>query len=467
MVSPFQSHHSWISLIVILAICLHGCAGGESVDRAGPNAVGAPRITEAELQNELDEFADRFSGIVSASANEIIASSPDRTARKAALLWKIRIIPRLQDMIFGNDPQEAFLDAATLTVQMRKYLQGPDTPGASLFADLQPTATGAAELLEDDIFRIGGKFLSPQQMDILRAEVDTFTNDHPIRGTFTLTDGRATSTKEAQSDGLGWVTTIPMAPFRALEGIDAGAQAIREFNTTASQFAQIVEDMPQQTRWQIELLWYELEDRDTFLTALNSFKALADSSASLAETAEQLPQQLREQLMLAMDDLENRQGELRQTLDETRQTVDTLNDAVTNATTMMSAIDEAGSSVAQAGETWRQTVAAVNELTQSSGSSGSMPEGEPFDIKDYIQAADRLTAAATELRSLVADVQGVIESDRVRALSNDTLEDAEQRGRNVTDHVAWRALQLLAVAFVLALIYRVIVGRVTKTPSAR
>ena len=457
----------WISLVVGAALCLHGCAGPESTGMAGPNATGTVRISEAELQNELHEYTDRFSGIVSAAANEITANSPDRTARKAALLWKIRLIPRLQDMVFGNDPQEAYLDAATLTVQMRKYLQGPDTPGATIFADLQPTATSAAQLLEDDIFRIGGQFLSPEQLDTLRAEVDTFTNEHPIRGTFSLAEGRATSTKEAQAINLNWVTTIPMAPFRALEGIDAGAQAIREFNTTANQFAQIVEDMPQQTRWQIELLWYELEDRETFLTALNSFKTLAESSTALSQAAEQLPQQVREQLTLAMDDLESRQEALSQTLAETRQTVDALNDAVSNTTVMVGAVNEASASVAEAGEAWHQTVAAINELTQADASAGSATEAQPFDIKEYTQAAEQLTTAATELRSLVAEVQGVIESERISALSDSTLEDAEQRGRRVTDHVAWRALQLMAVAFVLMLIYRVISGRMAKQQTTQ
>lgn len=332
-----------IGLIVTITLSTFGCAGGAGPHMAGPSAAGAVRITEAELQNELDEYADRFSGVVSAAANEIATATPDRTARKAALLWKIRLIPRLQDMIFGADPQQAFLDAATLTVQMRKYLEGPGTAGAALFANAQPIAVDACRVLEDDIFRIGGLFLNAQQLETLRAEVNTFSDAHPIRGTFSLTDGRATSTQEARAGSYNWVTTIPMAPFRALEGIDAGAQAISEFNTTASQFSQIIEDMPMQTRWQIELLWYELEERESITGALNSFKTMADSAASLAHTA-----------------------------------------------------------------------------------------------------------------------RSVIEADEIRGLPGATLQDADRRSRSVTDHLAWRALQLIFVTFVLAVIYRLISTRLSR-----
>ncbi len=336
-----------IGLLVLVGWHLVGCASGQPADKSGPSAAGMARITEAELQNELDEFADRFSGVVSTASNEVSKVLPDRTTRKAALLWKLRVIPRLQAMIFGADPQEAFLDAATLTVQMRKYLEGPETDGATLFADAQPTAIVACRLLEDDIFRIGGLFLNAQQLETLRAEVEAFSDAHPIRGTFALAGGRATSTKEARTGSFDWVTAIPMSPFRAFEGIDAGAHAISDFNTTAGQFSQIVEDLPLQTRWQIELLWFEMEERESISGALNSFKMLADSALSLAETA-------------------------------------------------------------------------------------------------------RL----------------VIDAEEVGGLPGVTLEDADRRSRGVTDHLAWRALQLIFVTFVLAVIYRLTSTRLSKQSPA-
>jgi hypothetical protein len=451
-----------LGALVLMLFLLLGCAARSGVDMTGPSAAGVTRISMVELQNELDEFADRFSGVVTASANEIAAESAERTTRRSALLWKLRVIPRLQEVIFGADPQPAFLDAAILTVQMRKYFQGPDTDGATLFADAQPVAVQASLRLEEDIFRIGGLFLSAEQLQALRARIDTYADAHPIRGTFLLTEGRATSTKDGQTADLNWVAQIPLSPFRALEGIDAGARAISDFNITASQFAQIVEDMPVQTRWQIELLWYDLEESQSVVSALQSFKALADSAASLSETARQLPEQLREQIALAGKDLDDRQAALQTTLDETRRTLESLNVAIDNATELTDAISQAGGSVADAGDAWRQTVNAVSEITQSFDKPADAPPGKPFDIAEYTQAADRLTAAAVELRALLAEARQTLESPQLSALSDTALKDAEQSGRNVTDHAAWRVLQLIAAAFVLAIIYRLISSRLSK-----
>lgn len=463
MIESITNRTAWIGLLVLLCFTILGCETQPTADRVGPSAAGVTRITEAELQDELAEYADRFSGLITATANDIAANSPQRSIRKTTLLWKLKMVTPLQDVIFGADPQAAFLDAATLTVQMRKYLESPESDGATLFADAQPQAVAVCLRLEDDIFRIGALFLNEQQLQTLRTEVEAFSDANPIRGTFSLSSGRATSTSEARSGGgLDWVTKIPMSPFRALEGIDAGASAISDFNTTANQFSQIVEDLPQQTRWQIELLWYELEERESVASALQSFNTIAESSKSLALTTQNLPTEIREQLNLAFDDLETRQDTLHATMAEARETLTALDETVTSATTMIESLNEASAGITRAGEAWRKTIGAVNELTQAAGPKDPSVETPPFDIGEYTMAADRLTAAAGELRALLAETRDALKADEVSALSNTTLQDAERRGRSVTDHAAWRVLQLMAIAFVLLVFYRLIASRLSR-----
>ena len=38
---------------------------------------------------------------------------------------------------------------------------------------------------------------------------------------------------------------------RAIAGVESGAQAIHQFNATASQFIEIVDQLPQRMRWQM------------------------------------------------------------------------------------------------------------------------------------------------------------------------------------------------------------------------
>jgi len=171
---------------------------------------------------------------------------------------------------------------------------------------------------------------------------------------------------------------------------------------------------------------------------------------------------VREQLSLALDDLEKRQDALQTTLEETRQTLDTLNTTVGNTTALVESIDQASESITKAGDAWRQTMLAIGELTDAGDPEAGGAESEPFDIKDYAQTADRLAVAASELRALVAEIRAAAAAGEVRTISDATLSNAEQRGRSVTDHAAWRVLQLMGAAFVLAIIYRLISHRLSR-----
>ena len=71
---------------------------------------------------------------------------------------------------------------------------------------------------------------------------------------------------------FAWLINLPMSPFRALEGVSSGAAAIREFNQTALQLTNRVALLPQQIRWQMELLLYDVEDRETVIQALRTHR---------------------------------------------------------------------------------------------------------------------------------------------------------------------------------------------------
>ena len=76
-----------------------------------------------------------------------------------------------------------------------------------------------------------------------------------------------------------------MLPFRALTGVSEGAQGIREFNRTALQLADLFADLPRLVRWELELLLYDVEDRETLTQSLAAFQVLAESSHRLSQAA--------------------------------------------------------------------------------------------------------------------------------------------------------------------------------------
>ncbi len=445
----------WIIIVMLLiGFMVTGCASPSS----GKNAVGTARLTEAELADQLNEFSDRFTTQVTSTANRISRDSEDRAIRKICLLWKIRSSTMIQDAILANHPQKAFLDAATLTVQMRKFLENPNSTGATLLGDHQQGALDTAVRLENDIFQIGSLFLNAEQLENLKQDIDTYTDENPMAGTFNLAAARSAKAQSSQSQMFDWVTAIPMAPFRALEGIDSGAQAISAFNVIAGQFSRIVEDMPEQTRWHAELLLYELEERQFTVDALDSFNKVALSAESLSQTAQTLPADLRKEVTLALQDFESQQQQLQQTLN-------TLDGTIERATLMLDSVYAAGDNVAQAGESWREVFETIGALGGDKSEDPSEPS-RPFDIREYTATAERLTEAAAELRSLVNEINQTLQNEKVSTLPAQALQDAETRGRSVTDHAAWRVLQLMAAAFILMIVYRLISQRIGRKPSA-
>jgi len=88
---------------------------------------------------------------------------------------------------------------------------------------------------------------------------------------------------------LGWLIEIPMSPFRALEGVSSGAAAIREFNQTALELTHRVQVLPEQIRWQLELLLYDVEDRETVIQALALMQGMEESADRASRAVASLP----------------------------------------------------------------------------------------------------------------------------------------------------------------------------------
>jgi len=67
-----------------------------------------------------------MSGVIVASADQILAGTSDPTIRREALRWKIDAVPALREALFQPNPMTAVGDAWVLTFQMTDYFeQGP------------------------------------------------------------------------------------------------------------------------------------------------------------------------------------------------------------------------------------------------------------------------------------------------------------------------------------------------------
>ena len=227
------------------------------------------------------------------------------------------------------------------------------------------------------------------------------------------------------------MTEIPLSPFRALQGVDQGAQAIREFNETAQEISRIVSSMPLLIRWNLELLAFELGQQGDIASGLENFDSLARSAESLSQTAQALPESLRE-LLAEADRTGQSLGPLSQSLERT------------------------AAAVAAAGNAWGGLVAELSKPP----ADPSKPS-RPFDIREWEQTAVQVSSAAAELRTLLDSLEEFAGSDVLGSPLAELAaraESVEASSRSLVNLAALRGLQLILAFFVLLFVYRRIEG---------
>ncbi len=491
------------SLIVCAA---GGCVHPRPADRQTGASDSAHAISQEDLRDALNRFEDYLEENIKQAAGEIDSQTQNVEMRRATLLWRMRIIPACQSALKVDDPLRAFIDCWTLTVRMRQYLA--DGEGRTLFGEWQGTAIAAARRAEAEIERVGTMFLPADQLPRARDEVQAFARQHPLRAGFADATVRAPAAKQGGvPSALSTVLSVPLAPFRTFEGIDRGATAIHEFANVAARFTDVVEEIPEAVRWQLELLLLDLNQNPMILAALATLGEVAANANRIVTVADKLPERLRDEATRLLNEIDAKQNNLQATLDRAEKTAATVERALERVDLVANAIEATGWSVADAGQAWGDAARTIGQTVHDMYDLGKSPRGgtatlpaavapgspvpvvpapsmdrdphaprpapataparsREFDIKDYRDTADAVTGTARELQALAVEIRAMIESQRLSEQIRDVdgrvigaIDLTSARARSLTDHVAWRAAQIAVLIFVLAVGYRIIAGR--------
>jgi methyl-accepting chemotaxis protein len=484
-----------------------GCVAPRPPQPRAATSAPSEQISREELRNALDQYDDFFESTIKQAAADIDARMPDPRTRRLTLMWKVRMVPANDAALKHADPVKAFVECWTLAMRMAQFLETGD--GRSFFGANQTIAVAAAKRIESDIERVGRSFLPPDTFAKATDDVRAFAQAHPMQDTFAEAVVRAPATKEGVPSPLASILNVPLAPFRVAEGIDQGASAIRGLGDMANRFTDIVQELPEAVRWQLQLLLLDLDQNDLLLSFLASFAQFSCSTAQLADTAQRLPEELRQQASKLLAEIDARQAGIQATLERAERTAATVERALARVDVVAASVDLTGQSVANAGRAWEGTARQIEQTIQdirhdkypteptSQGTATSaaspspspaspavpapaiapMPASapatttapeRPFEILDYRDTANALTITAQQLQALTAEVRATIDSrgltDRIRDVDGRVLgvvDYTSTRARSLTDHIAWRVAQLIALVFVLAIAYRIISHRWT------
>lgn len=408
-----------LALLLALLPLLPGCSGfrwpffrNDDLDQA---------FTEEDLSSEITSYVTRFSAQVTNAADDIREGAPDRATRRRALLWQLNMPPVIEQVASENAPRFAYFACLLITTAQRNYLTGGE--GKDLFGDQQHVAIDTATYLLEDILAVGARFLSQRQLGEVSARADQLAQEFPIQGRdFSVQRIPRTVVRQEATSSLGWFIALPLAPFRALEGVDSGADAIHDFNRTAQQFAQIAARLPERLRGQMELLLYDFEDRETVQRSSEAVERMAASAELLSQTAARLPDDLRKALL------------------ESQGSVDAVGRVVTDAQTLAGPVADAATQLEQASAHWL-TILGPNDPAPN-------PDKRPFDVTEWRDAAQSIGAAAAELRGFATEIE--------------TLSGSSALDRTI-DRAFWRGAALIVLFFAALLAYRLLAARLTRT----
>jgi len=413
-----------LGLLLLLGAC-RSIPGGRYVAGLATGDFSSGRITQEELREALVQYASRFEATIISTADTISAGTKDPVIQRRTLRWKLGMTPVVNQAAFLSEPEAAYVAMLTVATSMHEFLTTGG--GADVFGEQQQLAVDASAELLAAAVELGDRFLDEKELAHVTTDVETLVRAQPIRGEFVPEQVQSLVTASASSPIFDWVTAIPMSPFRALQGVDQGAQAIRGFNDTAMEMSRMVAGMPRLMRWNLELLALDVSQQGDIESTLESFDTLARSAQSLSQTAEALPESLRALLAEA---------------ERTGQSLGPLSQS----------LERSATAVAAAGGAWGGIVAQLSKPP-----ADPTKPSRPFDIREWEQTAAQISSAATEMRALLESVGTLAGSETLAgplAELTARVERVEAGSRALVNLAALRGLQLILAFFVLLFVHR-------------
>ena len=425
--------------LALVAFVLFLAAGCKSADTSAPGrGTELPKVIyPLRLSRDLRTFARHYSSRLAGVMSTIAANTTDRAVRELTLQVKLQGIPVLFYATSHPDVRIAFIETWVACVQGRMYLT--EGAGKAVFGEGQPLAVEVLQELEEEFILIGEEHFGEELVESGAARILEFARNHPLDHTF---NPEIVGSDAGPSSS--WQTTfteyagMPLAPFRGLEGVSDTASAIQAFSRTLANFARVIRELPNATRWQTELVLLELDSLASLVDARESLERMSLATESFAETAEKLPSEIRRELGAVIESSDKSQEGFRATMVEARKSA------------------EAGVKLA---ETWEATANAVNavlatykDIASAAGDDAepAADEGPPA-LELNTQSATAIEKAAVEVRALLQD----IESGKIdKAIG--------ERAAELVDRITIRALIVIAAGLVGLILSRLATVRLRR-----
>ncbi len=450
-----------LCLTSLLLLAVTGCRllhtttqlPGKAIDAITLGTKPAKTVDPVELQLQVQRFADDYSARTLQALDEYAQAVGTESARTEALQMKLDAASSLVSVASGQNPQANLLDLVAMAEIAR--LTAEDYllrhPNGSAFQCWVETS----RQLETNAWALADQVLEPTQVAELRRAIPNWYTQNPSLHTpIFLHSGQFATTLVSDSTiGSSLSDLLNLDP---VANLDPAVREVANARLFADRALFTAQRMPFLLRFQVELMSRQIASQPEVQLALTNTTQLTESidrisrvAESVSQTAAQLPDRISAERKEILTALDQQQGPLKElaaqvgaTLDSGEKMSSSLN---TTLTTLEGLMKRFG-------------------MDEAFANARSSTNSHPFNIVEYRQTIEQMTALAQELSSLVTSVSQNV--PQVERLSQATAGEA----RKMADHVFHLGLALIAVflggALITALTYRWLAAKLNLHPAA-
>ncbi|HON68786.1 MAG TPA: hypothetical protein PLS23_20065, partial [Phycisphaerae bacterium] len=319
----------------------------------------------SEIEEQIRDFVEFFRSTVEQAAMELERKAATPDERRAAILFRVRMLQMARDAAAEPDPREALLDLWALSQRMLDYVT--TGAGRSTFGERQAVAVAAARSIHSAIEDLARRCVIEDSFEHAQQTVKAYASEHPMQGDFSHPPARDLS-DDPRGEALQQLVGLPLAPLTALAGVGRTPDSIRSVSRSVERFAEVAEGFPANARWELQLLGMNLLELPQVTSTVASMERLSQSSttlaansAEIARIAEQMPANLRCEAEQLLDRVDASQPELRGTLAEATRVAETVSRAGEQVRRSAAQITETVDHVRDASQALEKTAYAVTQ----------------------------------------------------------------------------------------------------------
>lgn len=479
------SHMIRIAAILLLAAAAPWSAGCSSTTarQQGPS-MGVSGDAAAEFLDELEAFVERLEDRVAAAALEMSRAAPTRERRERALLWADHVSRQCRRALAASDVRDAGASVWVVCVRLADYFESGE--GSRLPPGMADAGRKASGEMQSAFETLARTRLDETAYAKIHDTIHEHARNNPAVGGIL----EMQLLEEDAPDLAGGSTVLDdviggvISPFKTFGTLNKGAEEVGNISKEVGRFNDILDGLPVRTRLQMQIFLADLERSTVMSDAVGGVTKMADGVDRVAKTAEELPARIRTEGEALVDRIENAQPQLRETvtavregLEETQATLAAFDASVEKTDRLTRDVSQGVQEVTETGRVWEGTAAAVRETLEVyeriAARDPDEPEAPPdensFSFPRMTLTAQAATETAREFRALLDDADRLLAPQSLQE-RRQVLDDAatqflartDESARGVIDHATVRIAQLLGLAFLLAVGYRLLAGRMAR-----